>query len=353
MTDTQPLPLPRAGVTLMDVAREAGVHASTVSRALDPSKAHRVRETTRDQIHEVADRLGYRPHLIARGLQSGRTSTIGFIAADLGNAFVTPIIHGLAGSIGGAGMLPVIAETEDDHVRFAAILDHMLSRRVDGIVAAAARAGDRDILESAARIVPVILAGRPLEGSALPQVVHDDRKGGRMVAAHLGELGHRIVVQLQGPPDVANFPRRATGFSEHADQIGMRELPVSAVAEAPTAAEGRRLMDALLERDGSPTAVFAHNDLMALGALAAIRSRGLDVPGDISLVGYNDLPTVGYLTPALTTLRYPSWEIGQAAGDLMTGLLDGAETQKQQHYLEPELVIRSSTRQVGVEGPAN
>ena len=292
MTDTQPLPLPRAGVTLMDVAREAGVHASTVSRALDPSKAHRVRETTRDQIHEVADRLGYRPHLIARGLQSGRTSTIGFIAADLGNAFVTPIIHGLAGSIGGAGMLPVIAETEDDHVRFAAILDHMLSRRVDGIVAAAARAGDRDILESAARIVPVILAGRPLEGSALPQVVHDDRKGGRMVAAHLGELGHRIVVQLQGPPDVANFPRRATGFSEHADQIGMRELPVSAVAEAPTAAEGRRLMDALLERDGSPTAVFAHNDLMALGVRRAFTTNRPDW-ANIPYLGCDGLPEGG------------------------------------------------------------
>jgi LacI family transcriptional regulator len=342
LDDSQrPAPL-RAEVTLIDVAREAGVHASTVSRALDPTKAHRVRETTRDQIHEVADRLGYRPHLIARGLQSGRTSTIGFIAADLGNTFVTPIIHGLTGSIADAGMLPVIAETEDDHARFAAILDHMLSRRVDGIVAAAARAGDREILESAARIVPVILAARPLEGSSLPQVVHDDHKGGRMVAEHLGDLGHRTVVQLPGPPDVANFPRRANGFSEHARQIGMEELSVPGVARMPTAAEGRRLMEGLLDQGSAPTAVFAHNDWMALGALAGIRAHGLDVPENISLVGYNDLPTVGFVTPPLTTLRYPSLEIGRAAGDLMTELLGGGEPDR--HNLEPELIVRSSTR---------
>jgi LacI family transcriptional regulator len=339
---TSKTPAMRAGVTLQDIAREAGVHPSTVSRALDPSKSHRVREATRQQIRDVAGRMGYRPHLIARGLQTGRTATIAFIAADLGNTFVTPIIHGLAGAIQDDGMLPVIAETQDDHERFGAILDHMLSRRVDGIVAAAARAGDREILESAARIVPVVLAGRPLDGSPLPHVVHDDRRGGEIAAAHLADLGHTRVAQLRGPLDVANFPRRANGFSACVSGRGLEEVAVPDQGSHPIASEGERLMRLLLELPGElPTAIFAHNDLMAIGARSALAARGLRVPEDISLVGYNDLPLVGRLTPPLTTVRYPSLEVGRAAGELVIELLGGEGVKD--HRLEPELIVRAST----------
>lgn len=334
--------LPQASVTLQDIATEAGVHPSTVSRALDPAKSHRVREATRMHIRDVAGRMGYRPHLIARGLQTGRTATIAFIAADLGNTFVTPIIHGLASAIRADGMLPVIGETEDDHETFAALLDHMLSRRVDGIVTAAARTGDREILESAARLVPVVLAGRPLDGSTLPRVVHDDRLGGELAATHLADLGHRRVAQLHGPPDVANFPRRAEGFSRCVSERGMEEITVTDMGSNPIAAEGERLMELLLAgSDDPPTGVFAHNDLMALGARTTINAHGLRIPHDVSLIGYNDLPLVGRLTPPLTTVRYPSLEVGRAAGELLLELLRGVEPRE--FRLEPELIVRAST----------
>lgn len=343
-TNGEGSPAPGA-VTLLDIAREAGVHPSTVSRALDPSQAHRVRDSTREQIHEVANRLGYRPHLVARGLQTGRTATIAFIAADLGNTFVTPIIHGLAGAISSAGMLPIIAETQDDHDTFAAILDHMLSRRVDGMVVAAARSGDREILESAARIVPIVLAGRPLEGSPLPQVVHDDRHGGRLAAEHLVAQGHGRIAQLQGPPDVANFPRRAAGFSEVCHQSGVEEVPWADRGAHPIAGEGERLMDDLLDAlPDPPTGIFAHNDLMALGAGTAIKRHGLKIPDDISLVGYNDLPMVGRIDPPLTTVRYPSLEVGRAAGELILELLEGVAAGNRS--IPPELIERSSTRRL-------
>ncbi len=342
-------PAARVGITLLDIAKEAGVHPSTVSRALDPSQAHRVREATRTQIRGVADRLGYRPHLVARGLQTGRTATIAFVAADLSNPFVTPIIHGLTGAIQNDGMMPVIAETQDDHDTFAAILDHMLSRRVDGMVVAAARLGDREILESAARIVPLVLAGRPLEGSSLPQVVHDDRLGGELAAAHLASLGHRRVAQLHGPADVANFPRRAAGFSQHASGNGMVEIASPGMANNPTAAEGERLMEDLLATGMEPpTGVFAHNDLMALGARSALGARGVRVPDDVSLVGYNNLPLVGRLTPPLTTILYPSLEVGRAAGELIIELLGGEMVKT--HDLEPELIARGSTRPLTADG---
>lgn len=332
-------------VTLHDVAREAGVHPSTVSRALDPAKQHRVKDSTRQRIMAVADQLGYRPHMVARGLQSGRTSTVGVIAADLGNTFVTPIIHGIAGSLESAQMLPTIAETQDDHARMVNILDHMLSRRVDGIVAIAARTADQDVLEAANQIVPVVLAARPLESTDLHQVVHDDMRGGQLVAEHLHALGHRTVAQLLGPRDVANFPRRAAGFRSVVDDSDMVDASLDRWAERPVIEEGSRLMEQLLEATTEmPTAVFAHNDLMALGALSVLRQRGLRVPEDISMIGYNDLPMVGHLTPPLSTVRYPSLDVGRRAGEMIVQLLAGEDPDDV--CLDPVLVPRGSSRRL-------
>ncbi len=332
-------------VTLNDVARTAGVHPSTVSRALDPAKQSRVKESTRERIIEVADELGYRPDMVARGLKSGKTGTIGIVAADLGNTFVTPIIHGIAASLETAGMLPTIAESQDDHARMANILDHMLSRRVDGIVALAARAADRDMLESASQIVPIVLAGRPLDDTELPQVVQDNEAGGRLAAEHLAALGHRRVAQLRGPDDVANFPRRAAGFSSVVEAAGLVEVEVPGRAERPVVEEGRRLMEVLLETSiDLPTALFAHNDLMAVGALSVLRHRGIRVPDDVSLVGYNDMPMAGHLTPPLTTVRYQSLEVGRRAGDTILHLLSGEPSVNL--MLPPSLISRGSSRRV-------
>jgi len=334
-------------VTLHDVARAAGVHISTASRALDPTKrvSVRVKDSTRKRIIEAANELGYRPDLVARGLKSGKTGTIGVVAADLGNTFVTPIIHGIAASLEAVGMLPTIAETQDDHARMTNIIDHMLSRRVDGIISLAARAADQEILESAGHLVPVVLAGRPLDHTSHHQVVHDNEAGGRLVAEHLGSLGHRVVAQLCGPEDVANFPRRAKGFSSAAEEAGMVELTIPEQAERPVTEEGQRLMELLLDTAAElPTAVFAHNDLMALGALSVLRLRGMRVPDDMSMVGYNDLVAVEHLTPPLTTVRYQSLEAGRLAGRMMVDLLGG--NNPDDIWLPPTLIARGSSRRV-------
>jgi LacI family transcriptional regulator len=335
------------GVTLFDVARAAGVHPSTVSRALDPQQKERVKEPTRRMIIDTATRLGYRPDMVARGLRSGRTATVGVVVADLGNPFVTPIIHGLTGAIEAAGMLPMIAETQDDHARLAVILDHMLSRRVDAIVVAAARSGDKAILESAGKLVPLVVAARPLAGTHLPQAIHDDRAGGELAARHLGDLGHVRVAQLNGPEDVANFPRRADGFSSYCRAQGMVEIELGVWADAPDMDEGRRLMSILLERNGvMPTGIFVHNDSMAMGALAVVQESGLRVPDDLSIIGYNDLAMVGFVDPPLTTIHYPSLEVGWASGEMVRAMLLGEHPEDR--CLDPSLVVRSSTQAVQV-----
>lgn len=328
-------------VTLHDVAREVGVHPSTVSRALDPGHAHLVKESTRARIVEVAQRLGYRPHMVARGLQTGRTLTVGVVVADLGNTFVTPIIHGLTAALEDHGTMPVIAETQDDHTRFSQILDHLLGRRVDAIISLAARADDREILESAARIVPVVVAARPLAHTTLPQVIHDDRAGARLAADHLTGLGHRRLTQLRGPLDVENFARRAEGFSTAIRRAGASEITLDAYAGLPVIDEGARLMRLVVDRGDLPTGLFVHNDLMATGALSVLHEHGIRVPDDVSVVGYNDLPVIGFVDPPLTTVRYPGWEVGRAAGEMAQRLVDGEHATNV--VIEATLVVRRST----------
>ena len=329
-------------VTLADVAQEVGLHYSTVSRALDPEKSSLVREDTRLRIMDAADRIGYRPHMIARGLTTGRTATIGIIAADLGNTWVTPIIHGITARIESAGSMPVIAETQDSSERFAEILNHMLSRQVDAVIALAARTGDVAVLQAAARTVPVVVAARPLDRSGLTLVTHADAKGAALVAEHLAALGHRTVVQLAGPQDVLNFKRRYVSFSKTAQRLGMDEVQIDMGAHVPVESEGHAQMEELLERTGPwPTAVFAANDAMALGAIAAARERGLAVPEDLSVVGYNDLPLVRHLSPPLTTVRYPGWDVGYNAGRVCLELLAGRSPKNR--VLEAPLIIRDST----------
>lgn len=336
-------------VTLNDVARAAGVHISTVSRALDPTKHSRVKAETRQRIIQVANELGYRPDLVARSLQSGRTGTVGVILADLGNTFVTPLVHGIAAALESAQALPTIAETQDDHARMLNVLDHMLSRRVDGIVAVAARAADQQALESAAKVVPVVLASRPLEHTELTLVTHDDWEAGRLVAEHIHQLGHRTVAQLRGPDDVLNFPRRSEGFRHIVRDRGLDEVTVDDCAERPVADEGARLMEMLLDTSPRiPTAVFAHNDLMALGALSVLRQRSLRVPEDVSLVGCNDLPLVGHLTPPLSTIRLRPLELGKLAGKMVVDMMSGEETRNV--TLGVSLIPRGSSRRFG--GPS-
>ena len=333
----------RQGTTLADVAKDIGLSPSTVSRALDPNRHTLVSAETRRRVAEAAERLGYRPDLQARSLMTGRTQTIVVIAPDLGNPWVTPILHGVASRVAVEGIVPIIGETNDDSAVLGDLINHMLSRRVDAIVILAARRGDTELIESAGRIVPTVVAARPLQDVSVPVVTHDDRAGGAMVAEHFAALGHSRVAQLRGPSDVVNFPLRFEGFTAVAKRKKLRRVHIRDEAVFPTFDEGYRLMNILLETaDELPTAVFAHNDAMAIGAIAAAVERNLRVPEDMSIAGYNDMPLTGFLAPSLTTVRYPSWEVGHQAGDVVIRLLDGEEGVTS-IILDPVFVPRDST----------
>jgi LacI family transcriptional regulator len=278
---------------------------------------------------------------------TGRTQTIVVIAPDLGNSWVTPILHGVASRVAVEGIVPIIAETNDDSTVLRDLISHMLSRRVDAIVILAARRGDAELIESAGRIVPTVVAARPLPDLSVPVVTHDDRAGGAMIAEHFAALGHSRVAQLRGPSAVVNFPLRSEGFAAVAKRKKLRRFYVRDEAVFPTFEEGYRLMNILLETATElPTAVFAHNDAMAIGAIAAAVDNHLRVPEDISIAGYNDMPLTGFLAPSLTTVRYPGWEVGHQAGDVVLRLLDGEEGVTSIN-LDPIFVPRRSTSEPG------
>jgi LacI family transcriptional regulator len=337
----------RAGTapTLKDVAREAGFHPATVSRALDPAKMWLVRSDTRAKIQTAARELGYRADVVARSLRRGQTTTVGVVVPDLGNLFLPPVLRGIASELESRGFMAVISETQDDNERLRISLENLLSRRVDAIVLTGARFGDAPLLERiAAEGRPVVLAIRALPGSSLPAVTTDDVSGGHIAARHLLELGHDLVAQLAGPSDIQPFLDRTAGFTQAVTEAGAQLADFQERALLPTVSEGRRLMAQLLaETERLPTAVFAHSDTMAIGALDALRAAGLRCPDDVSILGYNDAPLVDHFDPPLSTIRWPSVEIGRRAAELAISLIEEPDNAVSSMTFRPELVPRNST----------
>ena len=182
----------RTIVTLEDVARAAGVHYSTVSRALDPDSSRQVNVVTRKRVQGVAKRMGYQKDMVASGLKSGRTQTVAVVVGDLGNPNVPPLLRGISNGLEPAGLMALIVETQNDPARLDWILDHLISRRVDAVIVTAARLGDGPKLRRIQRQgIPVILAVQTIPGVRLPAFTQDDILGGSLAAQHLLALGHR------------------------------------------------------------------------------------------------------------------------------------------------------------------
>ena len=332
-------------VTLRDVAAAAGVHVSTASRALDTAGTSRIGSATTARVRTVAAELGYSRDLLASSLKRGVTQTVAVVVANLDNPYNSRVIRGIARVLEADDFVPLVAETGESRARFERLLDHFSRRRVDALITLAVRLDGAEILDrKLGGEVPIVLAGRGLPGTDYNTVRHDDVAGGRLAAEHLASLGHRRVAQLTGPADIDVFIRRAQAFSGVVAAAGMEEIQPSAPASVtPTFVEGRRLMSALLEAPVPPTGVFAPSDVMAVGALDAIASRGLRCPEDISIVGYNDLPLSRFLAPPLTTIEMPAEEIGAEAARMALKSITDRGTRGRLVTLPARLIVRRST----------
>lgn len=332
--------------TLRDVARLAGVHPSTASRCMDAVQSARIGAVTRERVLAAARELGYQLNPAASSLRSRRTMAVGVLIPDFRNPIYGALLTGINDRLEDSGYTAVIVETKDDERRMARALEVMRERRVDAVINTAAREQDQRLLARFIGLgIPLVLTSRDLPALDVPKILSDDFGGATLAAEHLLELGHRRIVQLGGPPVIAAFAQRARGFQFALGESGSGASALEKRAGLASVGEGRQLMRDALGEDGALTAVFAHNDLLAMGAIAAARQAGLSCPGDVSVVGYGATPLTEYLDPALTTVLYPAVQMGRSAAETVLSVLRGDEPPSAV-ALRPRLIIRASTAPV-------
>lgn len=332
-------------VTLREVAARAGVHVSTASRALDSSGPARIGPATAERVRSAAAELGYSRDLLASGLKRGMTKSVGVVIANHDNPYSVGLIRGITRVLEADDFVPLVAETAESRERFERLLRHLVERRVDAVITAAAHLDGEEMLAGLlGDEVPVVLAGRGLPGSRHGAVLHDDVTGGSLAAEHLLSLGHRRLAQLAGPADIDPFVRRTRGFSATVAAGGGREISGPGPASVtPAFEEGRRLMRGLLDAPARPTGVFAPSDVMAVGALDAIARAGLRCPDDVSVVGYNDVRMARFVSPPLTTIEVPAEQLGAEAARMALAAIEDAAAPRRMVELPARLIVRRST----------
>ena len=333
-----------AAVTLRDVARVAGVHPATVSRALNEETRALVNEETARRVLKAAEKLGYRPNPIARGLKTNRSYTIGVLIPDLTNPLFPPILRGIEDCLVTAGYTALTANTDNDPERELLDSQTMRARQVDGIIAATARRDHRlhDALLEAG--IELVLVNRRQDELPVSSATADDRMGMRLSVEHLLSLGHTRIAHLGGPLDYSTGLDRHDSFHETMRAAGLEPDPeLVLVAEAFTESEGARLCGQLLADGHGFTAVAAANDLLALGCYDVFAERGLRCPEEVSVVGFNDMPFAARFNPPLTTIHIPHYEIGRGAAELMLERLQDGDSPPREIRLEPNLIVREST----------
>ncbi len=335
---------PRNAVTIRDVAREAHVHPGTVSRALNAQTRVLVNEDTAERVMRAAERLGYRPNPIARGLKTNRSYTVGVLIPDITNPVFPPILRGIEDRLDHAGYTALVVNTDNDPERERSHLEAMRARQVDGVISATARL-DRELLgETAGAGIPLVLVNRSLEDGSVAAVAIDDHRGIQLAVRHMADLGHVRIAHLAGPQNTSTGHRRRLGFLDAMSELGL-EVPERwvHVSRSFSEDEGARGCARLLDECAGLTAIVAGNDMLAIGCYDTLASRGLRGPEHLSIAGFNDMPFVDRLSPPLTSVRVPQRELGAAAADLLLEQLAETGAGTREILLDPQLIVRGST----------
>lgn len=334
----------RKAITLKDVARETGVHISTVSRALDPNARTSLKPEVVQRVREAAHRLGYRPNRMASGLRTNRTMTVGIMIPDITNMIFPPIVRGIEHVLEPLGYAAIIVNTDNMTDREERLVDVLRERGVDGIVHAAVLRDDPKILETAAEGTPVVTVNRRIERATIPAVVNDEGHGIRLLMRHLSGMGHRRIAHIGGPEESSTGQVRTQRFRAEVRELGL-DLPPEGVVTAARyhEEEGAKAALRLLDGGWPFTAILCANDRLALGAISALQARGLRCPEDISVTGFNDMPFLDLIPPGLTTVRIQLAAVGQFAARILVELMtDRSAAVPSETVMPVELVRRGS-----------
>jgi LacI family transcriptional regulator/LacI family repressor for deo operon, udp, cdd, tsx, nupC, and nupG len=344
LTAEKVVDLRRQETSIEDIARVAGVSHSTVSRALNNSKLISVE--MRERIQRLSQEMGYTPNAIARSLQNQRTNTIGLVVTSIADPFFSDIAKGVEEVAQALGFSIVLCISHNDPEQEMSIIETLHQRRVDGIIVAAARVSSIH-QERLSRIqVPTILINSQTEsqnGSPLQWVAIDDFAGARLAVEHLLQLGHCKIGYIGIESRPKSNRQRFTGYQQTLKKAGVAPQE-DWVAFCPDGVyedgvAGQNLLPRLIEAGVS--AVFCYNDMVAIGALRACHERGIVVPDECSVVGFDDIMMADYVTPPLTTVHQLKVEMGQQAMEMVYDLLNGLAVDN--HMVSPTLKVRAST----------
>jgi len=346
-------------ITMRDVAKASGFSPATVSIVLSNAPLARyIAAATKKRIEETARKLGYRPNVMARFLRSNRTHSVGLMFFDITDPYCTPILRGIENALYQAGYLAIFADAHNQRNRFERYLEMLLERHVEALIVVAnwLFVDIHLLADLSKRNIPATTIGWELPGDKVSSVMVDNENGARLALEHLYQLGHRKIAFIRGPKMLIDSAPRWRGIQKFAHGAGLK-IDAGLALQLPESFDpnssfdgGFRLTEELLHRKKPFTALMAFDDLTALGAARALAKAGVKVPEQCSVTGFDDVALSALAAPSLTTVRQPLEAMGGLAVNIiMEGINAGLEKRERniaRHKMNPELVIRDSTRAV-------
>lgn len=330
-------------VTIRDVARLAGVSLGTVSNVLNNPEM--VAEATRQRVRAAIAKTGFVRSTAAHQLRVGKSRTVGVLLIDVANPFFAEMVRGTERALRDEGYVLMVCSSDESVERERRYLRVLEEHRVDGLLIAPVERDLTHVAKLAKRGVPTVLLDREDERAQLCSATVDDVRGGELAAAHLLALGHEVLAFVNGPTAIRQCADRREG-ARRALRRTRRRRPVQLVevgVDALTVEQGEEAAARLLRSMPRPTAVMCANDMLALGVLKGLTEAGVKVPDDMALVGYDDVAFASMLSPSLTSVRQPKYELGVTAAELFLEETRAPDHQHRCVRFEPELIVRSSS----------
>ena len=326
-------------VTIKDLAAAAGVSPATVSRSLNNSPL--ISQETRQRVQAIAKELGYSKNAVAQGLSRGKLAVLGLVISDITNPFYAEVARGVEDVAQRHGFGVILCNTDEDLDKEAYYARFLWTHRVSGVILASSTLRD-PIIQQMQQKIPVVLLSRIIQDHQVSYVACDDLAGGYLATEHLIKLGHRHIAFIGEPVEVAPSWLRFQGYQQALKTYKLPYFKKWARFGTFNIQAGRTIMRAYLRAKHRPTAVFAANDLIALGAMQAAEEAGLTVPDDLAVVGYDDIPVGALPQIQLTTVAQPLYLMGKLAAAALLKIMEQPEAAPVQQVLRPTLVVRRS-----------
>jgi LacI family transcriptional regulator len=332
-------------ITIRDVAEHAKVSVTTVSHVINGTRF--VSEEAKARVQAAIAALNYVPSAVARSLKSNRTHTVGMMIPNNSNPYFAEIIRGIEDACFAAGFNVILCNSDDDPHKQAAYVRVLSEKQVDGLIVLSS-GGDPELLDTLRSAnMPQVVVDREIDDLAADLVEVNHELGGRMATEHLLSLGHRRIACIAGPAELSSARQRVQGYRAALRDAGLAIDEQLLAAGDFTAEAGHAAMQALLALERRPTAVFASNDLMAIGAVCAAAQQGLQVPRQLSVIGYDDIALAAYSNPPLSTVAQPKQRTGELAAQLLLQRIADSGRPLQREILQPTLCLRQSTARCG------